>query len=81
LEPFENNSAPSVRQVIDAYEISWKSGVPKNEEKWGWFLLYKGYLELKDGALGIYHEKRKIGRKLILLILRKMTRLVQLSTS
>jgi hypothetical protein len=67
FETMENIPAPSLRQTIDNYEISRTSGVPKDAEKWSWFLLYKGYLELKDGALGIYHEKRKAGRKLILL--------------
>jgi hypothetical protein len=67
FEPVENNSSPSLRQIIDDYEISRTSGVPKNAEKWSWFLLYKGYLQLQDGALGIYHEKRKEGKKLILL--------------
>lgn len=67
FEPFENISAPSVRQIIDQYEISKTSGVGKNEEKWSWFLLHKGYLGLNDGGLGIYHEKRKHQNRLILL--------------
>ncbi|MEX2233104.1 MAG: hypothetical protein WD824_13160 [Cyclobacteriaceae bacterium] len=72
FEPLENNPAPSVRQIIDDYEISRTSAIPKGEEKWSWFLQYKGYLELKDGgALGIYHEKRKDEKKLILLKYKK----------
>lgn len=67
LEGVQNGSPRSIRQLIDDYEISRTSGVPKGEEKWSWFLLYKGYLPIKNGALGIYVEKRKDQKKLILL--------------
>ena len=67
FEPVENNPSPSLRQVIDDYEISRTSGVPRNEEKWSWFLTYKGYLEFNGGALGIYQENRKKDKKLILM--------------
>jgi len=67
LEPAQDNPSPSVRQVIDQYEISQTSAVPKGKEKWSWYLQDKGYLALEDGALGIYREKRKNEKKLILL--------------
>ena len=67
LEGVQNGSPRSTRQLIDDYEISRTSGVPKGAEKWSWFLLYKGYLQIKNGALGIYVEKRKDQKKLILL--------------
>lgn len=58
-------------QKIDNYEISRTSGVPKDTEKWNWFLYYKGYMELNSGALGMYYEKRKNDKKLILLKYKK----------
>lgn len=67
FEPVEHNPTPSLRQIIDDYEISRTSGVPEGEDKWNWFLQYRGYLELEDGALGIYQEKRKNVKKLIFL--------------
>ena len=67
LETAQDNPSPSVRQVIDQYEISQTSAVPKGKEKWSWYLQDKGYLALKNGALGIYREKRKGEKKLILL--------------
>jgi hypothetical protein len=67
LEPAQGNQTPSVRQIIDQYEISRTSAVPKGQEKWSWYLQDKGYLALDHGAVGIYREKRKSEKKLILL--------------
>jgi hypothetical protein len=58
---------PSLRQIIDRYEIARTSGVAANEQQWNWFLHYKGYLKIQQGALGIYHEKMRKTNKLILL--------------
>ena len=67
IEPLQNISTPSLQQIIDGYERLRTSGAPKDEEKWNWFLYYKGYMDFDSGALGIYYEKRKNDKKLILL--------------
>lgn len=61
LEDLDNNPASSRRNFIDQYEISQTSG--KAEGVAGWDLQFKGYLQLKDGVLGIYLMR---GKKLIL---------------
>jgi hypothetical protein len=67
FEPIKNNPEPSVRQVIDEYEISTTFDVKESIDRWFLYLLYKGYLKLPDGALGIYQEKRGRSKKIILL--------------
>lgn len=66
-EDLDDIANPSVRQTIDGYELSRTSAIPNGQEKWTWYLQDKRYLQLKNGALGIYHEKRKEGRRLLLL--------------
>jgi hypothetical protein len=67
FEPVKQNPSASLRQRIDNYEISRDTDVKESIDRWFLYLEYKGYLELKKGAIGIYQEKRKNVRKMILL--------------
>jgi hypothetical protein len=69
FESIRNNNsttAPSIRRVIDTYELKKETDV-KSSERWSLFLQFKGYAELKNGALGVYQEKRNRDKKLVLL--------------
>lgn len=67
FEPGKDHPDPGVRQIIDQYEVKREHEVEKNLDRWSLYLVSRGYIPWKNGALGIYQEKRNRDDKLILL--------------